>query len=52
MQKKCLNIVITGGNSGIGYETMKDLYLRGNNIIFGSRNESKNQEALTNILKE
>jgi len=38
MQKKGLNIVITGGNSGIGFETMKDLYLRGHNIIFGSRN--------------
>jgi NAD(P)-dependent dehydrogenase (short-subunit alcohol dehydrogenase family) len=38
MQTKILNIVITGGNSGIGYETMKDLYLRGHNIIFGSRN--------------
>jgi NAD(P)-dependent dehydrogenase (short-subunit alcohol dehydrogenase family) len=50
MQKNSLNIIITGGNSGIGYETMKDLYLRGHNIIFGSRNESKNQEALTSIL--
>ena len=52
MQKKTLNIVVTGGNSGIGYETVKDLYLRGHNVIFGSRNEAKNKEAVQNILKQ
>jgi NAD(P)-dependent dehydrogenase (short-subunit alcohol dehydrogenase family) len=34
-----MNIVVTGGNNGIGFETIKALYLRGNNIIFGSRSE-------------
>lgn len=38
MSSKSLNIVITGGNSGIGFETMKEFYLRGNNIVFGARN--------------
>ena len=32
------NIVVTGGNDGIGYETVKSLYLEGHNVIFGSRN--------------
>ena len=32
------NIVLTGGNDGIGYETVKSLYDEGHNVIFGSRN--------------
>jgi len=40
MQSK-LNIVITGGNTGIGLETVKGLYSDGHHIIFGSRNEQK-----------
>jgi len=36
------NIVITGGNSGIGLETAKELYGDGHHIIFGSRNEKNN----------
>jgi NAD(P)-dependent dehydrogenase (short-subunit alcohol dehydrogenase family) len=36
------NIVLTGGNNGIGYETVKALYSDGHNIIFGSRNKQKN----------
>lgn len=31
-------VVITGGNTGIGYETAKGLFGLGYNIIFGSRN--------------
>lgn len=31
-------IVLTGGNKGIGYETVKDLYEEGHHVIFGSRN--------------
>jgi NAD(P)-dependent dehydrogenase (short-subunit alcohol dehydrogenase family) len=31
------NIVLTGGNSGIGFETVKALYEDGHKIIFGSR---------------
>jgi NAD(P)-dependent dehydrogenase (short-subunit alcohol dehydrogenase family) len=51
MQRKTMNIVVTGGNSGIGYETMKELYSRGHNVIFGSRNEARNQEAVMGIRK-
>lgn len=32
------NIVITGGNAGIGFETAKGLFADGHNIIIGSRN--------------
>ena len=32
------NIVLTGGNTGIGLETAKALHGDGHNIIFGSRN--------------
>lgn len=46
------NIVVTGGNSGIGYETVKALYEEGHNVIFGSRSVSKNQEAVSIITKK
>ena len=45
------NIVITGGNSGIGYETVRGLYKDGHNVIFGSRNVQKNEEAVQEITK-
>jgi NAD(P)-dependent dehydrogenase (short-subunit alcohol dehydrogenase family) len=32
------NIVLTGGNTGIGLETAKALFRDGHNIIFGNRN--------------
>jgi NAD(P)-dependent dehydrogenase (short-subunit alcohol dehydrogenase family) len=32
------NIVLTGGNTGIGLETARGLFGDGHNIIFGSRN--------------
>ncbi len=41
-----MNVVITGGNGGIGFEAAKKFRARGDNIIFGSRNEAKNAEAL------
>ena len=43
------NIVITGGNRGIGYELVKYFYLQGHNVIFGSRNEQKNSEVVKEI---
>ena len=46
------NIVVTGGNSGIGFETVKALYDQGHNVIFGSRSAAKNQEAVTEISKQ
>ncbi len=35
-------VVLTGGNSGVGYESAKTLYGRGYHVIFGSRNAEKN----------
>ena len=43
------NIVITGANSGIGLEVARALYGDGHHILFGSRNEQKNAEAITSI---
>ena len=48
MQSK-KNIVITGANSGIGFQTAKGLYADGHNIVFGSRNQQKNIQALQSI---
>lgn len=41
--------VITGANSGIGYETAKALAGAGARVIIASRNERKGMEALANI---
>lgn len=43
MKGSTKNIVVTGGNNGVGYETVKKLYEDGHNIIFGSRNVQKNE---------
>lgn len=45
------NIVLTGGNTGIGIETARGLFADGHNVIFGSRNEQKNAAAVQNIAK-
>ena len=50
--KETKNVVITGGNSGIGYETARGLYKDGHNVVFGSRNQQKNEEAVNEIKKE
>lgn len=47
--KSVKNIVVTGGNNGIGFETVKSLYLEGHNVIFGSRSIAKNKEAVQEI---
>ena len=46
------NIVVTGGNSGIGLYVVKGLYEDGNNVIFGSRNQQKNEEVVKDITKK
>jgi NAD(P)-dependent dehydrogenase (short-subunit alcohol dehydrogenase family) len=43
------NIVITGGNSGIGLETARALYADGHSVIIGSRNEQKSIAAIRDI---
>jgi NAD(P)-dependent dehydrogenase (short-subunit alcohol dehydrogenase family) len=45
-------IIITGANSGIGFEAAKALSKQGNEIILAVRNEQKGQSAVESILKE
>lgn len=45
------NAVITGGNRGIGFEVVRELYLRGYNVIIGSRTITKNEESIAKITK-
>ncbi|HOK38333.1 MAG: SDR family NAD(P)-dependent oxidoreductase [Bacteroidales bacterium] len=42
-------IVITGANSGIGYETAKELALKGNTIIAASRQKSESLNAIKSL---
>ena len=46
------NIVVTGGNSGIGLYAVKGLYEDGNHVIFGSRNQQKNEEVAKEIAQK
>ena len=50
--KEAKNIVVTGGNSGVGYGTVKALYKDGHNVIFGSRNQQKNEEVAKEIAQK
>lgn len=43
-------VVITGGNAGVGLETVKGLLVRGAEVIFLSRNEKKSKAVSTNPL--
>jgi retinol dehydrogenase-12 len=44
-------VIITGGNTGIGYETALDLAKRGARIILACRNREKANEAADKIKK-
>ena len=43
--------IVTGGNTGIGYETVKALYEKGANVILAARDKKKANEAVRNIQK-
>lgn len=45
-------VIITGANSGIGFETVKKLSRNGANVILAVRNVQKGEEAVASILKE
>lgn len=45
-------IIITGANSGIGFEAAKKLCEAGNDVILACRDEVKGKAAVENILKE
>ncbi|GEN52724.1 oxidoreductase [Halobacillus faecis] len=45
-------VIVTGGNSGLGYESVKVLSKRGATVILGSRSMERGQEAYLSIQKE
>tara|TARA_B100000686_G_scaffold346954_1_gene434624 strand:- start:468 stop:1415 length:948 start_codon:yes stop_codon:yes gene_type:complete len=44
--------IVTGGNSGIGYETVRILAVRGAHVILAVRNSIKGNEAVSRIMAE
>ena len=44
-------IVVTGGNSGLGYESVKAFAMKGAEVVLASRSTEKGEEARTEILK-
>ena len=44
-------IVVTGGNSGLGYESVKAFAMKGAEVVLASRSAEKGEEARTEILK-
>ncbi|KAJ7215167.1 NAD-P-binding protein [Mycena rebaudengoi] len=45
-------IIVTGGNSGIGFETAKELVTHGATVYIATRNRSKAEEAINTIFKD
>eukprot|EP00730_Choanoeca_flexa_P012771 TRINITY_DN4604_c0_g1_i1.p1 TRINITY_DN4604_c0_g1~~TRINITY_DN4604_c0_g1_i1.p1 ORF type:complete len:312 (+),score=75.16 TRINITY_DN4604_c0_g1_i1:112-1047(+) len=44
-------VVVTGGNSGLGYESCRVLHNAGATVIMAARNEEKRADAIAKILK-
>ncbi|XP_047032908.1 retinol dehydrogenase 14-like [Helicoverpa zea] len=45
-------VIVTGGNSGIGYQTALELARRGAKVILGCRDEERGQNAVQSIIKK
>jgi len=45
-------VIVTGGNTGIGYQTAKALALKGAHVIITSRNLEKGKQAVDSLKKE
>ncbi|KAJ7464506.1 NAD-P-binding protein [Mycena latifolia] len=45
-------IIVTGGNSGIGFETVKELVVHGAKVYMAARSSAKATEAIESITKE
>jgi len=45
-------IIVTGGNSGLGYESVKAFALKGASVVLACRNLEKGEKAKEEILKE
>ena len=45
-------IIVTGGNSGLGYESVKAFAMKGAEVVMASRSTVKGEEALAEILKD
>ena len=45
-------IIVTGGNTGIGYETIKALLPKNATVYMASRNRSKAEEAIRKLKEE
>ncbi len=45
-------IVVTGGNSGLGYESVKAFAKKGAEVVLASRSSEKGEEARTEMMKD
>ncbi len=45
-------IIVTGGNSGLGYESVKAFAMKGAEVVLASRSMEKGEEAKAEILKD
>ena len=46
------NIIVTGGNSGLGFESVKAFAMKGADVVLASRSAEKGTKAREDIIKE